>query len=270
MTAPDPLPRLMVAPNGARRSKADHPALPITLEETVATAVACQNTGAEGIHVHVRDGNGRHSIDVGLYREAITALEEAVPSMFLQVTSEAVGLYGPSDQRKMIRELCPRSVTVALREMLSDASEEAEARAFYAWARDEGVSVQHITYTPGELGWLLDCVDNGVIPGTSHQLQLALGSYAGTEPSRPADLDAFLALLAPRETEMALDWMLCAFGSAETACLAYAAKQGGKVRVGFENSLWNADGSLARDNAERVREVRAAIYGDQTLSPSDR
>ena len=270
MSAPDPLPKLMVAPNGARRGKADHPALPITIEETVATAITCQKAGAEGIHVHVRDSQGGHSLDVGLYREAIATLGAAVPGMFLQVTSEAVGLYSPSDQRGMIRELRPRSVTVALREMLSDPSEEDEAREFYSWAAAEGVVVQHIAYTPDELGWLLKCIDSGMIPGTSHQLQLALGSYAGTEPSRPADLDAFLSHLSPREGDMQFDWMLCAFGAAETACLAYAAKRGGKVRVGFENSLWNADGLLAKDNAERVREVLSAIAGDQTWSPADK
>jgi len=32
------LPRIMLAPNGARRGKRDHPALPITLAETVAAA----------------------------------------------------------------------------------------------------------------------------------------------------------------------------------------------------------------------------------------
>ncbi|MDZ4135170.1 MAG: 3-keto-5-aminohexanoate cleavage protein, partial [Paracoccaceae bacterium] len=52
---------------------------------------------------------------------------------------------------------------------------------------------------------------------------------------------------------------LCAFGAAETACLAAAFAQGGKARVGFENSLWHADGSLARDNAERVAAIAALI-----------
>ncbi|MDP4823830.1 MAG: 3-keto-5-aminohexanoate cleavage protein, partial [Aestuariivirgaceae bacterium] len=33
----------------------------------------------------------------------------------------------------------------------------------------------------------------------------------------------------------------------------------GKVRVGFENSLYNADGSLALSNSERVREIRGLV-----------
>ena len=272
-----PLPRLMVAPNGARRGKADHKALPITLEETVATAVACQKAGADGLHLHVRDKEGKHSLDTGLYREAIAALERAAPDLFLQVTSEAAGRYSADAQRAMIRELRPPSVSVALREMLRARSETSNARAFYAWAHAGGVDVQHIVYSARELNWLLECIDQEVVPGTHHQLQLVLGSYAGSVLPRPRDLEAYLALLSARRADLTFDWMVCAFGSAETACLAHAAALGGKVRVGFENSLWNADGSLARDNAARVVEVRAVIdetasvdETGHTLSPGDR
>jgi uncharacterized protein (DUF849 family) len=55
------------------------------------------------------------------------------------------------------------------------------------------------------------------------------------------------------------DWGLCAFGPAETACLAAAHGLGGKLRVGFENNLTNADGTRAADNAARVRDLRAAL-----------
>lgn len=81
-----PLPRLMVAPNGARRGKADHPDLPITDAEMIATARACQQAGADGIHLHIRDAAGRHLLDAGRYRALLAALEEAVPGMYLQVT----------------------------------------------------------------------------------------------------------------------------------------------------------------------------------------
>ena len=268
MTSARPLPKLMVAPNGARRGKSDHPAVPITLEETVGTAIACRKTGADGLHLHVRDKDGNHSLDTGLYREALNALEQAVPDLFLQVTSEAAGRYPAKCQHAMIRELRPRSVSVALREMIREPSDEREARDLYAWARDHEVLIHHITYTPHELARLLDCVERGVIPGTHHQLQLVLGTYDGREPSQPGDLAEYLALLKSREGELVFDWMLCAFGSAETACLVHAIQQGGKARVGFENSFWNADGSVARDNAERVAEVRAALA--QTWSPADR
>ena len=46
---------ITVAPTGAESSKADVPALPVTLDELVATAIACQAEGAGVIHVHIRD-----------------------------------------------------------------------------------------------------------------------------------------------------------------------------------------------------------------------
>ena len=42
---PDKLPKLMVAPNGARPMKKDHPAVPVTISETVKTAKACYEAG---------------------------------------------------------------------------------------------------------------------------------------------------------------------------------------------------------------------------------
>lgn len=254
-----PLPNLMVAPNGARRGKADHPALPITLDELVATATACRTAGADGIHIHVRDENAVHSLDVGQYREAIAAIESAMPGFFLQVTSEAAGRFGPEAQMQMIKELRPSSVSLAYSELMRPPVDAATATAFYSWAAENAVTIHHIAYSPDELRTFLKAIDQGIVSGTHHQLQLVLGSYAGSEPSRPSDLDAYQTQINARREDLSLEWMMCAFGSAETECLVETARRGGKLRVGFENSLWNADGSLAKDNAERVGEVRAAL-----------
>ena len=70
-------PFLMVAPNGAMRGKADHPALPVTIPETVETARACFQAGADALHLHIRDDQGRHTLDPGRYHEALVPLERA-------------------------------------------------------------------------------------------------------------------------------------------------------------------------------------------------
>ena len=84
------LPDIMIAPNGARRNKADHPQLPLTIEEIVSTANSCWQVGAGGIHVHVRDENNQHTLDSGLYREVINELKIQLPYMFTQITTESV------------------------------------------------------------------------------------------------------------------------------------------------------------------------------------
>src|SRR4029453_3579670 len=45
---------ITVAPTGAESSKADVPALPVTLDELVATARDCEAVGASVGHVHIR------------------------------------------------------------------------------------------------------------------------------------------------------------------------------------------------------------------------
>ena len=98
---PNELPKLMVAPNGARKVKKDHPEVPLTIEETVEVAKNCFKAGAGAIHLHVRNEKGEHVLDAGLYKEALKELEFKVPKMHIQVTTEAVGKYSPEDMRKL-------------------------------------------------------------------------------------------------------------------------------------------------------------------------
>ena len=44
---PEKLPKLMVAPNGARRIKKDHPEIPLTVSEIVETARSCNKAVQE-------------------------------------------------------------------------------------------------------------------------------------------------------------------------------------------------------------------------------
>lgn len=252
-----PLPRLMVAPNGARRGKVDHPALPVTDDELVETARACQQAGADGLHMHIRDASGRHLLDARRYATLLDRLADQVPGMYLQVTSEAAGRYEAEEQRAMMRGLRPKYVSVALREMVRHPDDWPAARDFYLWAADQGIEIQHILYSPHEVSAFADAWVSGLIPGKSQLLQFVQGSYAnGSRDSIP--LESYLEPLR-RAEGMSFDWMSCAFGADETASLVRAAELGGKARVGFENSLHNRDGTIAADNAARVREVDAAI-----------
>ncbi|HIP77601.1 MAG TPA: 3-keto-5-aminohexanoate cleavage protein, partial [Kiloniellaceae bacterium] len=68
---------LTVAPNGARKTRRDHPAVPIRPAEIADTAAAALKAGAAMIHLHVRDAEEKHSLDPGAYREAIAAVRDA-------------------------------------------------------------------------------------------------------------------------------------------------------------------------------------------------
>jgi len=250
------LPRLMVAPTGARKSKADHPALPITLDEIILTARSCQAAGADGLHLHLRDSQGWHILDAGLYKEALAALATAAPGMAVQITTEAVGMYSAAEQRAVVEAVAPKSVSISLAEMLTDREFDL-AEAFYKACAQRKTDVQHIIYGETDLDLLAKMLDEDRLPHGPVQLIFVLGRYSQNQESAPANLDLFTRWLTARKVPA--DWAVCAFGRQETACLAAAVAAGGKVRVGFENSVWNADGSIAKDNAERVAEIRTML-----------
>lgn len=237
-----------VAPNGARKTRRDHPALPMTAADIALTAAACSEAGAAMIHVHARDRDGRHTLDPEAVREAIAATRNGVGDrMVVQMTSEAAGHYRPEEQMAAVRAVRPEAVSLALRELCSGPAEEAAFAAFLSWLHAETIAVQHILYVPGDLSRLGDLIARGIVPtDRPPDVLFALGRY-GERDATPADLLPFLAAEAP-----SVRFMACAFGRAETRCVTTAALLGGDVRVGFENNLHLPDGRIAADNAALV------------------
>jgi 3-keto-5-aminohexanoate cleavage enzyme len=129
--------------------------LPVTIPETVAAAKDAFAAGAHALHAHVRDADGRHSLDAGLYRELIKEMERAVPEMPVQITTEAAGRFGPDTQRKVVREIRPEGVSVRFAGDVAIERPRCGCENFYAWADDEGIAVQHILYTPEDAARLV-------------------------------------------------------------------------------------------------------------------
>ena len=243
---------IMAAVNGARRTKADHPRLPISADEIARDALACRDAGAAAVHVHARDAAGRHVLDAPLYA-AISARIAAVagPELLVQATTEAAGRYGVDAQIAMVRDLRPRAVSLALRELLPENSgREALARVadFLAWMKQAGIWAQFIAYDAADVRRALDLIGRGVLGFARPFMLFVLGRYTKGQVSAPEDLPPFLDALGGAD----LDWMMCAFGPREHDCVRAAIAAGGHVRVGFENNLHLPNGAIAPDNAALV------------------
>ncbi|MEM6712212.1 MAG: 3-keto-5-aminohexanoate cleavage protein [Pseudomonadota bacterium] len=261
----------MVAPNGARRTKADHPNLPMSEAEIVDAVAAAHAAGAQGAHVHVRDESGTHVLDAARYIALTAALRARCgPDLIIQVTTEAVGRYTPEEQRALVDTVRPQAVSIALQELFADPDESAINRAFLERTIASGTAVQWILYAPNQIEQLVRFIDEGIVPPEGTML-FVLGRYAESQESDPTDLLPFLATQAGQPTLREWSWSVCAFGRGETACLSTALALGGDVRIGFENSLWHADGHVAQDNAERVSAICALAdqLGLSPASPSD-
>lgn len=73
--------RIKACLNG-RRTPADHPAVPVTPEQLAAAAADAVTAGAEAVHLHPRDANGKESLraaDVGAAVGAVRAACTATP-----------------------------------------------------------------------------------------------------------------------------------------------------------------------------------------------
>jgi uncharacterized protein (DUF849 family) len=244
----------MVAPNGARKTRLDHPALPVSIAQTVEEAVQCHAAGATVLHAHVRGSEDEHLLDAGLYQELIAEMKRQAPTMLVQITTEAVGRYTPQQQVDCVESVVPEMASVSLREMTCDFKDPGFAKNFFHWAAEAEVHIQHIVYSAEELATYMTLRQDGIIPASQRCVLFVLGRYAVDFQSSPADLELFL-----NNDLTGLDWFVCAFGAQEQSCVIAGIDQGGHARIGFENNLHLPDGSIASSSAELVAELAKSI-----------
>ncbi len=242
---------LMVAPNGARLIKSDHPAVPLSPRELAVCAQDCWQAGANWFHLHVRDQIGRHSLDPDLYRQAIAEIRKLAPDIKIQITTEAAGIFDVSEQVSCLRDLRPSAASISVREIAGDPHRQVEA---YEIVGKNGTLVQHILYSTADVSLLLQAFGDGTIPETMRDVIFVLGRHTDGQVSHPDDLDPFLNALSGHN----LRWSVCAFGQHEQACLLYAIQSGGNARIGFENNTVSPEGTPYPDNAASVAGLVAA------------
>jgi len=251
-----PQPKLMVAPNGARKRKSDHPLLPLTIPEIAQTAEDCFRAGADSLHLHVRTDDGSHSLDPVLYKKAISAVSDKIPDMPIQITTESGGIFDVATQFHCIKSLTPAAASISIREMARDTSLAAHVYGFCAEAKTE---VQHILYDASDIALLRSWYETSWIPADMTSVIYVLGQYHPVVPAIPENLNSFLAA----SEGLNLDWTICAFGQHELACAKAALQMGGNIRIGFENNIQLPDGSPAENNAQTVA-LAAALIKDMT------
>lgn len=258
---------ISVAPNGARKTTSTVPTIPVTTQTIADEAKRCKEQGAALFHLHIRDDEQQHTLDVNRYREVIHAIKEQIGSdLVIQSTSEEVGKYSAEEQIAMVKELKPEAISLALRE-LKRASNYID---FFQWVVDQNIFAQFILYSPEEVkefGQLLS--DNKLsitkpfvlfVLGKKHAASNDSSQYAQPEDLKPF-LDAYHTYLQPHNAEFAV----CAFGGNELDCMLAAINAGGHVRIGFENNHLLADQTPAPHNAALVEQLTQKLPPNRTL-----
>ena len=244
---------LTVAPTGAESAKADVPALPVTVEEVVATARDCERVGAAVIHLHVRDADTRPTLDLGRVREVVAAVREHTDLVVQLSTGGAVT--DPFDARLAVLDAAPDAASLTLgtvnfgRDVFSNPWDLIVE--LHTQMQQRGIVPEYEVFDLGQLATLARLLDRHGPPYGGHvHVDLVMGVPGGM-PGTAQALTACLPLLPAGATFAATG-----VGRTSMPVMLAALSAGGHLRVGMEDTLTYAPGEPVRDNAQLV--ARAA------------
>jgi 3-keto-5-aminohexanoate cleavage enzyme len=255
---------ITVAPTGAETSKADWPQLPVTLDELVTDAKACQAAGASLVHVHLRDEAARPSLDLGRLREAVAALREQTDLVVQLSTGGSVrdslqSRLGVLDARPDSCSLTCGTVNFGDEVFLNPWPFMVE---LFDKARDLGVVPEFELFDLGQVAALARLLDaRGLPAGGKVHCDLVLGVQGGMPGTVPALVAAVQALPA-----QVTSWSATGVGRSHLPVLAATLALGGHLRVGMEDNLMFSRGRPVVGNAELVE--RAARLAAELQRPA--
>lgn len=260
--------------------------LPVTAQQISSAAIGAVQAGASIVHLHARDPlSGRPSQDTSLFREFVGTIKDQCNGI-INITTGGAPTMGVEERLQPALQLKPElaslnmgSMNFGLFPMLGRYKEfkhDWEAK-YLESTRD---TVFRNTFKDIE-NILQSCTDNGTrfefeCYDTAHLYNLAhfLDRKLVTPPLFVQTVFGILGGIGPHPDDVAhmkrtadrlfgddFVWSVLGAGRAQMPTAAIAAANGGNVRVGLEDSLWDQQGVLARENADQVRRVRKIIEG---------
>ncbi len=244
---------ITVAPTGAESSKSDVPALPVTLDELVATGKECQAVGAGVIHVHVRDGQTQPTLDGGRLRETVQALR-AETDLIVQLSSGGA-VTDPEADRLAVLDAEPDGASCSMGTVNFGRDVFMNRWDFivelHTAMRDREIVPEYEIFDLGQLSTLHRLLDKHGLPFGGHvHADLVMGVPGGM-PGTAAVLVAAVAMLPAGATFAATG-----VGRTTLPVMLAALSAGGHLRVGMEDTLSYAPGDPVTGNAQLV--ARAA------------
>ena len=221
----------------------DHPDVPVTLEEIVADAVACQAAGAASVHFHPRrPDDGRESLAADVHDGVVAAVRAAAPGLEVSCsTQEDIDLGSAGDRVAAIRAWADPPDLVSLN-LAEDGAVELGAALL-----DRGIGIEAGVFT-------LEGADALLAAPWAERVHRVLVEVIYEHDDRAAvdlarAIDARVAPLGrPRlwHGDARASWAVVDAGLAA----------GVDVRVGLEDTLYARDGGPAPSNPGQVAAVR--------------
>lgn len=253
---------ITVAPTGAETAKSDAPALPVTLDELVSAAKACEAAGAALIHVHIRDADARPTLDPARLADTVAALREGTDLVVQLSTGGAVT--DPYEDRLRVLDAQPDScsLTCGTVNFGSDVFLNPWDFMVELYRKTQALEVvpEFELFDVGHVAALNRLLDKEGLPYGGHvHCDLVLGVPGGA-PGTAESVVTMARMLPPGAS-----WSATGVGRSTLPVALAALSAGGHLRVGMEDTLTFSPGRPVRDNAELVE--RAAELSRLALRP---
>jgi 3-keto-5-aminohexanoate cleavage enzyme len=256
---------ITVAPTGAESRKADVPALPVTLDELVATAVECEALGASIIHVHIRDAAAEPTLDPGRLRATVAALRDAT-DLIVQLSSGGA-VTDPEADRLAVLDAGPEMASCTMGTVnFGDAvfhNRWAFIVELHTRMQERGIVPEYEIFDLGQLTTLRRLLDRHGLPAGGHvHLDLVMGVPGGM----PGTAAALVACeQAIRDLPAGTTFSATGIGRSAVPVLLASLATGGHLRVGMEDTLTYAKGQPVESNMQLV--ARATGFAQLAQRP---
>lgn len=225
-----------------RRTRDEHPAVPLTAADLAADARRAVDAGADELHMHPRAADGSETLDPETVAAVVTAVREACPGVPFGLTTGLWTAGGDAERRLRL---------VAAWEELPDyVSANVGEPGFVELCElvtQMGVRIEAGAWTAGDAAALansgVQCLRVLVEPADPEFRDLVEGARL----IGGALLDAGVTAGQLHHGEGRQTW----------AVLAAARERGHDTRIGLEDTTVLADGATARNNAELVAAAAA-------------
>lgn len=245
---------LCCAITGSVPTKADNPAVPISISEQVESSHAAVEAGASIIHAHVRNADETPSSDPDKFAELKEGLEKHCPGVIIQFSTG--GRSGAGKTRGGMLPLRPDMAS------LSVGSNNFPTRVYenppdlVAWLASEMVTYEITPEVEAfDLSHILHAIKmhgDGALFG-----KLYVQFVMGVKNAMPADKAVFDFYVQQMQTRAPdAQWCAAGIGAAQVVVNEWAIAAGGHTRAGLEDNIRLDRNTLAPSNAALI--ARAA------------
>lgn len=245
---------ICVAITGSLPTKANNPAVPITIAEQVESTQEAFEAGASIAHCHVRDDEGKPTSDPDRFARLKEGLEKHCPGMIVQLSTG--GRSGAGHVRGGMLPLRPdmASLSVGSNNFPTRVYENppdlvdwlaAEMLKYEVKPEIEAFDLSHILKAK-------EMQTKGQLAGTPY-VQFVMG----VKNAMPADRHVFDYYIATVKRLFGDDvpWCAAGIGPAQIILNDWAVSSGGHARTGLEDNVRLDRDRLAPSNAALVRRV---------------